>query len=515
MTTKRKYMILTMQQRMNVLKDIRERSLSITEIGIKYGVNIKTIYRIRKEASKIIAFANKDRQEQKRRRIMQPVYNELDKQLLAWFAQRKTLGDHITDAIIFKKAEELKENLPSCSEFKVSRGWLTKFKIRHGIRFRNVYRKRVSADLNGAFIRNLKTIMKEENITLENVYNIYESGLLWKALPTRTLAGEEKRNLSEHTARKDRIAIGLCANALGTHKIMPLVIYKHENPIALKHEVSLPVIFKSQTNARMDRTIFLDWFEKHFKPSVKQYQEEKRIPQKAIVLLDNCEAYKVSQQEDEDFKIMHLPSSTTSILQPLDQEIVEKTKRVFRRKFLKRVLTYDGRINEFYANYTIKNCVDILSESWSEISQKTIKNVWNKVINPADPSNQPYTAVLEPDWQDMISVITGEPCTPADVTRYLSNCEEAERRNENDDEEIKEEMEELQEETEEFRKRTREVIYAGSSDETVKNELRIIFDRLTSYSARAPTFIQCVLQGLEIFFLGKENYIWNRGNPPQ
>ncbi|XP_033324606.2 jerky protein homolog-like [Megalopta genalis] len=511
MPPRRKYTLLNMQQRLDVLKDIRETRLTSKQIANKYGVSIRTIQDIRKNATKINAFADKSKYELKRRRIAEPVYDEVDKQLLAWFEQRRTLGDRITDNLILQKATEVKENLPSCSQFKVSRGWLTKFKIRHDIRFRNAYRKRVSADQDGAFVKDLKKIMKEENISLENVYNIYESGLLWKAVPTKTLAGEEKRSLSEHKLKEDRIAIGLCANALGTHKIMPLVIYKYKNPIALKHEVSLPVIFKSQTNAWMDSTIFLDWFEKHFKPSVKQYQEEKQIPQKAILLLDNCEAYKVSQQEDEDFKIIYLPSNTTSILQPLDQEIIEKTKRIFRHKFLQCVLTYDGRINEFYANYTIKSCIDILSESWLEITQRNIKNVWNKIINPASPSIQSYTKELQPDWQDMISIITGEQCTLAHVTQYLLNCEKAERRNESV--EIKEEMEELQEETEEPQEELQEIIYAGSSNETVKGELYTIFERLTSYSARAPTFIQCIVQGLQIFFLGKEHYIRNRGKP--
>ncbi|XP_033325562.1 jerky protein homolog-like isoform X2 [Megalopta genalis] len=473
MDSKKKYTLLNMQQRLEVLKDLREK-MPCKQIGKKYGVGVRTIQRILKDATKVNEFADKSKRELKRRRIIKPHYDEVDKELWSWYEQRRTLGDRITDALILKKAIELKKNLPSCSQFKISRGWLSKFKIRHGIRLRDVYCKKVKTDQDEAFLKNLKIILRDENISLENVYNIYESGLVWKALPTKTLIGEEEKDLNEHQMKKDRIAIGLCANALGTNKIMPLVIYKHKNPIALKHEVSLPVIFKSQPNAWMDKTLFLDWFENHFKPSVKQYQEEKRILQKAILLLDNCEAYKVSQQENEDIKIIYLPPNT-SILEPLDQEIVEKTKRLFRHKFLQRVLTYDGGINEFYANYTIKNCIDILSVSWSEITQE-----------------------FKPDWQDMISTITGEQRTPSHVTQYLINCEEAERRNE--DEEIKEETEEIQE-------GTQEIIYAESDNEIVNHELHMIFERLTFYSASAPIFIQCIVQGLQIYFLGKEHYI--------
>ncbi|KAG7211142.1 hypothetical protein KM043_010466 [Ampulex compressa] len=35
--------------------------------------------------------------------------------------------------------------------------------------------------------------------------------------------------------------------------------------------------FQTQVNAWMDRAVFLDWFEHHFKPSVQKYQDEKHI----------------------------------------------------------------------------------------------------------------------------------------------------------------------------------------------------------------------------------------------
>nr|XP_033322222.1 jerky protein homolog-like [Megalopta genalis] len=492
MEPRKKRMLLNMQQRLDVLKDLRETGLPYKQIANKYDVSIRTIHEIRKNATKINTFAGKSKQELKRQRIAGPLYDEVDKQLLSWFIQRKTLGVHITDALVLEKATELKENLPSCSRFKVSNGWLTKFKQRH-----NIHLEKGNADQDGAdtFVVNFKKIIEEGNVSLENVYNMDESGLLWKALPTKTLAREEEKDLGGHKTKRDRITIGLCANALGTHKIMPIVIYKFKNPRALKHEVSLPVIFKSQSNACMDKTLFLDWFENHFKPSVKQCQEEKQISGKVILLLDNCEAHKVTLQEDEDFTIIYLPPNTASILQPMHQGIVKKTKKVFRQKLLQRVLTYKGGINEFYADYTIKNCIDILSESWLEITQRDIINASNKIINPASSSIQSKKREVEPDWQGMISEITGEQCTPAHARQFLLNCEEAER--EDEDIDIKEETAELQEEPQE--------IYESINNEIGNNELRVIFERLIFYSEKAPACIQCMVQGIKIFFLGKEN----------
>ncbi|KAG7211961.1 hypothetical protein KM043_011166 [Ampulex compressa] len=431
MPTKKKCTVLNIQQRLNVLKDLQE-ALPVLEIGKKYGIDSTTVYRIRKNAAKISALADKSKRDRKRQRIKLPVYHELDKDLLEWFMEKRALRVYLTDVLMLKKAQELKDNLPSCSHSKVSYGWLAKFKKRHGIRLIDMHGEKASADQDGAdiFVDDFKKMIEEENINLENIYNMGESGLLWKALPTKTATGDEETN-SGANLRKDRITIGLCANALGTHKIMPLVIYPYKNPKALKHEVSLSVIFRTQVNAWMDRAIFLDWFEHHFKPCVQKYQAEKQISGKVILLLDNCEGHKISPgfQEDDDFKIVYLPPNTTSLIQPINQGIIEKTKRLFRHKLLQRVLTYENGITEFYKDYTLKNCIDTLSISWSEITENNIRNAWNKLIGTnIPPSRVQSTVEIEPDWEYMISVIKEEDCTEQHVTEFLSECEEIERK---------------------------------------------------------------------------------------
>ncbi|KAG7213299.1 hypothetical protein KM043_002598 [Ampulex compressa] len=155
-----------MQQRLEVLKDLQEASLSITEIVIKYGIHTRTVQRIKRNAAKISAFADKDKGERKRQRIKVPIYVELDKHLLEWCIERRTLGVHLTDTLILEKAQELKENLPSCSRCKLSYGWLVKFKKRHGIRFKHMHAKETSADHDTVdiFVDNFKNTTEEKNI---------------------------------------------------------------------------------------------------------------------------------------------------------------------------------------------------------------------------------------------------------------------------------------------------------------------------------------------------------------
>nr|XP_034194984.1 jerky protein homolog-like [Osmia lignaria] len=180
MATRKKYTVLNMQQRLDVLKDLQDTGLTVSEIGKKYGVDAKTIRRIKKNRIQISSFADKTKRERQRRKLIDPVYDELDKCLLAWFIERRTIGDRLTDALLLEKASDLKENLPSCSRFELSRGWLSKFKKRHGIHLVRLYGEKASADKDGAttFINNFKQLMNDDDINLENVYNMDESALV-------------------------------------------------------------------------------------------------------------------------------------------------------------------------------------------------------------------------------------------------------------------------------------------------------------------------------------------------
>nr|XP_034194985.1 jerky protein homolog-like [Osmia lignaria] len=243
----------------------------------------------------------------------------------------------------------------------------------------------------------------------------------------------------------------------------------------------------------MSRSLFSDWFENHFKPSVNQFQEERGITGKVILFVDNCEAHKLPAEnlKDEKFEIIFLPPNTTSLIQPMDQGVIEKTKRAFRHKLLQRVLTYDGGVQEFYKEYTLKNCIDIFTQAWSAITQTNLRNAWNQILGPVAAVQPPP---LESDWQDMISAITGEDCSEQQVADFLSTCQKLEDKSA-DQEKHEDVLNEPQEEPPET---------MFEEDNDTIDDLRDIFSRLSVHSDRAPLHIQYAVQSLKIFFLNKE-----------
>lgn len=80
----------------------------------------------------------------------------------------------------------------SCSSFRVSDGLrgLARFKKRHNIRLMRTNGRNVVANEEGAnkFIKDFEKLMKREDITKENIYNVDNTFLLWKTLPSKILA---------------------------------------------------------------------------------------------------------------------------------------------------------------------------------------------------------------------------------------------------------------------------------------------------------------------------------------
>lgn len=148
-----------------------------------------------------------------------------------------------------------------------------------------------SADENAAqeYKNIFSTLVSQRKLTRCQVYNADETGLLWRCLPTSTLAGGDETCAEGFKKNKDRVTVMLCANAAGDHKITPFVIGKYKKPTALKYVLNLPLHYDAQRNAWMNSELFKDWFFHHFVPEVKNFKK-RGMPgdSRALLLLDNC-----------------------------------------------------------------------------------------------------------------------------------------------------------------------------------------------------------------------------------
>jgi hypothetical protein len=72
-----------------------------------------------------------------------------------------------------------------------------------------------SADMETAkqYSVNFEQLIKDNNLTADQIYNADETGLYWKCLPTRTLADGTEKSKSGFNQNKEQITVLACANA--------------------------------------------------------------------------------------------------------------------------------------------------------------------------------------------------------------------------------------------------------------------------------------------------------------
>ena len=168
-----------------------------------------------------------------------------------------------------------------------------------------------------------------------------------------------------------------CANASGTHKLQLVFIYKYENPRALKrvNKKNLPVSYYNQAKAWMNNFIFDRWFNSEFVPLVRKHLRSIGIDGKAILVLDNAPAHLKFLKEANvhhvgpEYKIfcVFLPANTTSILQPMDQAVLDTLKRYCRKKLMCTALNElneEKTMIEVKKNITIRDAIHWAAEAW-------------------------------------------------------------------------------------------------------------------------------------------------------
>jgi len=94
-----------------------------------------------------------------------------------------------------------------------------------------------SPEASGAEPLIAETRTKIEGYNLERIYNVDETGLLYRCIPNRAnvTAGQRRRARgSTATTAKDRVALVLPCNASGTHRISIAMIGKEKEPLCFK-----------------------------------------------------------------------------------------------------------------------------------------------------------------------------------------------------------------------------------------------------------------------------------------
>ncbi|GBM94066.1 hypothetical protein AVEN_240817-1 [Araneus ventricosus] len=136
-----------------------------------------------------------------------------------------------------------------------------------------------------------------------------------------------------------------------------------------------------QESAWMNSSLFSEWFHDCFVPEVKKNLKKLKL-KKAILLMDNASAHPdVETLKAENITCIFIASNTTTILQPMDQGVIESRKRRYRKHVLSKLL-FEGDDDEeeaacciiqFWKVLAMKGCVYMINEVWESVPEHTLK----------------------------------------------------------------------------------------------------------------------------------------------
>ncbi|GFY63055.1 tigger transposable element-derived protein 1 [Trichonephila inaurata madagascariensis] len=215
------------------------------------------------------------------------------------------------------------------------------FKRRSRIKHVLMHGESASADKEAAkYCLKFQEFIETEGYRPQQIFNCEETGLFWKRMPNRTYITKYEKSVPGHKPMKDRLTLLLGANASGDMKLKPLLVYNSGNPRAIKKysviKSKLPEMWRSNQRAWVTQDLFKEWLFKAWAMNMKDILDTNDLPLKALLLLDNAPGHPKDLKDDllTDFPwltVQFLPPNTTSLIQPMDQEVITAFKKLYTR----------------------------------------------------------------------------------------------------------------------------------------------------------------------------------------
>lgn len=389
---KRRCLLLSEQR--EVLRLIDE-GRSYSWIEQKTGTPRSTISKIKSRREKINQRFAAVENAGSSRKIREVTHPAVEKATFLWFLQQRDQHLPMTIDLIRKKAIAFHQSLcddDRCS-FSASFGWAQKFVARHCLRTLKISGEKLSADSSALepFKQKLVQLIQEMGLTLDQIYNADESGLIYKALPSSTLVSNEEKSAPGRKIPKERITFTPCSNITGSNKVPIQLIGKAMRPRCFAGK-SLPenIFYTNSQNAWQTRELFKKYLVEVFIPSVKLYSEQQGISPKAILVLDNATSH--SEFDDlgtTDIRVLFLPPNSTAIAQPMDQSVILPLKVRYRAKLLQQLILSDDWVQKL-KQFNLYDATKLISESWEDLETSVIVKSWKPLLQGFKPYDNLY-----------------------------------------------------------------------------------------------------------------------------
>lgn len=260
----------------------------------------------------------------------------------------------VTTSIMMEKADALALQMGH-TDFSCSSGWFDRFKKRNSVVSKSVHGESGTVDAATADNwRSSRLTELRESYADSDIFNLDEAALFYKMLPSRTFTPKGGA-CSGVKQRKDRVTVLFGANATGEEKLPLLIIGKALKPRCFRN-ARLPngVIYRANRAAWMTATLF----EEYVRAIDNKMAKKNR---KVLFIVDNCPG-QGKIENLEAVTVEFLPANMTSVLQPMDQGVIEVARKIYRKSLLHRILlSYE---NDKGYEIDLLGAVHLLSSAW-------------------------------------------------------------------------------------------------------------------------------------------------------
>ena len=415
---------LTLQEKLAVLK-AAESGRSQRDLAKDFGVGKTQIGTILKRKREITEAFERNEASTKRRCSYASSNDELNEKVWKWFNLARAQNLPVSGPMIQQQALDFAKKLGK-TDFKASNGWLESFKKRHNISSAIACGESASVDPTTVSDWTAKLPELCRGYSRNDIFNMDETGLFFRALPDRTLSirGEDCHGGKRS---KERLTVALCCSWTG-EMLKPLVIGKSENPRCFRNlrKESLPVVWRNNKKAWMNGELFTEW--------IQDLNRAMRLQKRSILLfIDNAPSHP-KDLVYSNLKVTFFPANTTSKLQPLDQGIIKNFKHFYKKCLLTHVLSQvNGEKTPSAAaitkGLTVLHACRWISQAAKEVLPETIANCFRHAGFQAEADCPAEPDVADDQGDDLTAelrelVATTAECLdfpePSDADDYLS-----------------------------------------------------------------------------------------------
>ena len=387
---KRKRVVLTISQKLEICDLLASGGHSYGAIAERYGIGRQTVADIKNKEKELREFQRKsvEMNMSGSKSMKTGQFDKLDEALYVWFKQKRGKNMDISGDLLMEQADMFFKKLypgETCS-LSFSHGFLWRFCQRHQIRSVTEHGEKLSANAPAAedFVSSFPGLI--EDYSHHQIFNCDETGLNFRKLPGKTLISSFEGRAEGRKKSKDRVTLNACANVTGSIKLPLLLIGKSARPRCFRgvNTSDISVTYRHQKNAWVDSQLFLDWFQNVFTPFVQEKLIAMNLEPKAILLLDNCPAHPDANllvSADKKVTALYLPPNVTSLIQPMDQGILEMLKRKYRKSIVRDLLqTEDEDVVKFLKAINMLTIAEKVGTAWDDIPPISIRRSWRKIL---------------------------------------------------------------------------------------------------------------------------------------